>query len=124
MICHNCGKKFYVKRGFLQLFETKKYYVCNQCLNAFNFHPFVERIALENYNLVSISLYSNKTYTNLVSFSEQIAYLVERISKNHPDYFLVYEDEIRLTDEMIELLSFLADSVQQNILLICCRLKN
>ncbi len=123
MICHNCGKKFYVKRGFLQLFETKKYYVCNQCLNVFNFHPFVERIALENYDLVTIRLYSRKTYVCLLSFSEQIAFLVERISQNHPDYFLVYEDEIKLTDEMIELLSFLADSVQQNILLICCRLK-
>ncbi len=49
MICYNCKKEFIVKRSFLNVFETKKYYICNACQNSYPIELYHEDIPLENY---------------------------------------------------------------------------
>lgn len=123
MICRNCQKKFYVKRGFLSLFENKTYYICDACRRAYPIDPIVEHVPLEHHPLICISLFPRFFRLNLWAYSAELSYLVNSLQQNHQDYFLVYTDTFRWTDWHMEALSFLADCEDKPILFICAFLK-
>ncbi len=123
MICYNCHQKFILKRGFLQLFDTHRYYICDQCKKNYPYQPSVTRIPLESFELAIVSIFKNVYQLNLNAFVLEISKIVHSMLYAHRNYFLVFLDEIRLTDELIEIMSFLADSVEKNILLVTCCLK-
>lgn len=124
LFCYNCKKPFYLKRGFLELFDTKNYYICDRCKNDYPIHMKLQRIPLENYELVILSLFSNLYHLDLNSYCLELSKIVERMIFLHRDYFFFYVDEIRLTDGAIETFSFLADSENKNVLLVTAILKN
>lgn len=123
MLCYNCGKKFYVKRNFLSLFETKKYYICNACQKAYPLEPSLEIIPLEDYNLYVLSLFRFLYRLNIDAYNKEISTIVSKTISNHKEYFPIYFDQVQLTDQMLEALSFIADGEKKSILLICCELK-
>ncbi len=123
MDCYNCKKKFFVKRNFLTLFETKKYYICNACRKEHPIKLSFETIPLENYNLYLVSIFQAVYDLNLESYAIEIARIVEYFLKNKPEYFLVFIEKFKLDDLSVELLSFVADCEKKSVLLICCELK-
>lgn len=123
MICYNCKKKFYVKRSFLSLFETKKYYICNTCRSSYPINLSYEEFPLENYSLSIVSIFKMIYKLNLNAYQKEISRIVEFLISKYKDYFFVYLDSFRENDVNIELLNFLADTQKKSILLICCELK-
>lgn len=123
MICYNCKKKFYVKRSFLSLFETKKYYICNTCSSSYPINLSYEELPLENYSLSIVSIFKMIYKLNLNAYQKEISRIVEFLISKYKDYFFVYLDSFRENDVNIELLNFLADTQKKSILLICCELK-
>lgn len=123
MICYNCKKVFYVKRNFLSLFETKKYYICNTCRNTYPIHLRYEEVPLENYSLCIISIFNMIYKLNLDAYQKEISKIVEYLMVKFKSYFFVYLDQFQLKDTYIEMLSFLADTQKKSIVLICCELK-
>ncbi|MDE5546687.1 MAG: hypothetical protein K2I88_04405 [Anaeroplasmataceae bacterium] len=123
MICFNCKKKFYVKRNFLSLFETKKYYICNACKSSYPIHLEYEEIPLESYGLYIVSVFKNIYKLNLDAYQKEISRILEYLTLKFKEYFLVYLDSFKENDVNIELLNFLADTQKKSILLVCCELK-
>lgn len=123
MICRNCQKKFYVKRSYLSLFENKTYYICEKCRRGYPLRPQVERIPLENKELVCISFFENSYRLNLEAYSLELSYLIEQLMKKHSDYFFIYQDVVFLSDLLIEWLNFLSIEENKAILLVCSILK-
>ncbi|MDE6415166.1 MAG: hypothetical protein K2K48_07095 [Anaeroplasmataceae bacterium] len=123
MICYNCKKQFYVKRNFLSLFETKKYYICNACRSTYPIQFGYEEIPLENYTLFIVSIFKRTYKLNLDAYQKELSKIVEFLMKRYKDYFLVYLDSFKENDVQIECLSFLADTQKKSILLVCCELK-
>lgn len=123
MICYNCKKKFYVKRNFLSLFETKKYYICNTCRNSNPIQLYYEEILLENYNLHIVSIFKRIYKLNLNAYQIEISRIVEYFFIKYKEYFFVYLEKFHANDIEIEMLSFLADSQKKSIILVCCELK-
>lgn len=105
----------------MTLFETKKYYICDECRKSNPIAFKYENVKLENYNLLIISMLDNDYKFNINSYQREISasakYFIAR------DYFFVYLDVFSLNDINIEILSFLADTVDNNILLLCSILK-
>lgn len=119
--CLNCKNDFYVKRNFLTLFETEKYYICDDCRknNPINFK--YENIRLENYNLLIISMVENCYKFNIDAYQREIAKTIKYFIKK--DYFLIYLDVFILNDINIEIINFIANDVDNNVLLLCFNLK-
>lgn len=123
MICYNCLKHFYVKRNFLTLFETKKYYICDACRKTYPMHLQIEHLPLENYGLAIVTLFDHLFQLKLESYCLEISEIVSYFIKNKPEFFLIFLEKVTLNDRMIECISFLADVEKKSILLICCELK-
>ncbi len=123
MICYNCRNKFYIKRNFLSLFETKQYYICDACKKNYPIELSFEDIPLESFGLRIVSIWKFLYRLNLDAYSSEISRIVEKILKLHPNFFFIYFDSFRLTDFTLEIVSFLADTEGKNILLICGELK-
>ncbi len=119
--CLNCENEFYVKRNFLTLFETKKYYICDECRKNNPIDFKYENIRLENYNLLIISMVENCYKFNIDSYQKEISKTCKYFIKK--DYFFVYLDIFILNDINIEIINFLANDVNKNILLLCFNLK-
>ncbi len=119
--CLNCKNDFYVKRNFLTLFETKKYYICDDCFkkNPINFK--YENVKLENFDLSIISMTDNCYKFNIDAYQKEISLTTKKIIKK--DYFFIYLDIFKLNDTNIEIINFLANDVKKNILLLCFVLK-
>lgn len=123
MICYNCKKNFIVKRNFLRLFETKKYYICDTCKKAYPINLKFEDIPLENYYVRIVSILDAVYRFQLNAYFWEISRIVERVTFLHQNYFFIFLEKFKLTDIQLEILSFLADTEQKPILLICCELK-
>lgn len=123
MICYNCQKKFYVKRSFLSLFETKKYYICNACRASHPIQFSYEEIPLENFSLAVVSIFKITYKLNLNAYQEELSKIVEYFFKKYKSYFFVYLDKFWLNDFNLEALSFLADTQSKSIFLVCCEVK-
>lgn len=123
MICYNCLKHFYVKRSFLTLFETKKYYICDSCRKAYPIHLQTECLPLENYELSIVTIFDHFFQLNLESYCLELSKIVSYFIKNKSELFLVFLEKVVLNDIMLETISFLADAEKKSILLLCCELK-
>lgn len=123
MNCINCQKKFYIKRDFLSLFETKKYYICDECRNDYPINLKLERIPLENAELFVVSLLDKSYHFNYNAYILELSLIITRFIKKYSNYHLVYLDNFKLSYFNLEVLSFLADSVKKSILLVCFNLK-
>ncbi|MDE7100402.1 MAG: hypothetical protein K2O05_00940 [Anaeroplasmataceae bacterium] len=119
MICKNCNQYFYVKRGFLSLFESKKYYICDACMKKNPIHLTFEHIPLENYELVCVSLLSYDKKIRLDAYSHELSRVSEFLISKYKNYLFVYFDIVHLSDFFLEELSFLADGYKMPILLFC-----
>lgn len=119
MICKNCNQQFYVKRGFLSLFESKKYYICDTCMKKNPIHISFEHIPLENYELICVSLLSYDKYIRLDAYSYELSSVSEFLISKYKNYLFVYLDIANLSDFFLEELSFLADCSRKPILLFC-----
>lgn len=124
MKCYNCDQYFIVKRSFLTLFETKKYYICDTCLKKYPIIPNVNQIPLENFIMITISLLDNLYNFKAEAYVFEIEAIVNKTCSLYKEYFLVLFEEIRLSDFLIEKLSFLADSVSKPLLVIAYKVKN
>lgn len=123
MICYNCRKKFIVRRNFLSLFETKKYYICSSCRKTYPIKLSFQTIPLENYTLYAVSIFQAVFQLNLESYAIELSKIVAYFMKSKPDLFLVFLDSFKINDYTIEMISFLADCEKKSVLLICCELK-
>lgn len=123
MYCYNCNKKFYIRRTFLKLFETKKYYICDGCRKKYPLKVNIEDIRLETYNLKIICLFERTYNLKFDSYIFEINKIAKYLIETNPDYLFVFLDKLKLNDDSIEMLSFLADSENKDILLLCCELK-
>ena len=60
MVCGICGEFFYIRRSLLDLFKTKKEYICNRCYKKYPIHIGYEAIQLDLYNCIIISMFERK----------------------------------------------------------------
>ncbi len=123
MICLNCKNSFYVKRSFLTLFETKRYYICDRCRREYPLNPSVDNIPLQEYQLTIITLFNFKYPFVYHSYCEEYSKIVSWALLKYPQYFLFLIDKLCLSDYTLEILSFLADVEKKNILAICFQMK-
>ena len=56
MWCYVCDKKFYIKRTFLSLFDSKTKFICDNCYNKNPIIPKINLIPIDNGEVIIVSL--------------------------------------------------------------------
>ncbi len=117
-ICMNCNNKFYIRRSILDLFNTKKEYLCMKCYKENPLNIKFEEIILDKYQLLIVSMFNNnfkiKDYN--LYFNEYNKIFESLIQKEN--YHLLFYDDIIINDDTIMEFDAISKAVESNIILL------
>lgn len=122
MHCNICGSYFYLKRNFLDLFNTKKEYVCDYCYKKYPINLQVTNVFLDEYECKIISMFNTNYKINYNSFIVEYS----KIAKTYIEmdgYETLFFDSISLSDENIELLYMISKLFNKNLIIITFLIK-
>lgn len=123
MNCINCKEKFYVQRSFLKLFETRTYYVCDSCRKEHPLDLALEKVVLDQYELWIVSLFQKKEKVNYHAWTEEVSRIFWHFHLKYSDFFVLFLEEVRLTDEVIEISDCISKMQEKSLLIITFFLK-
>jgi len=94
LLCKICNNKFNIKRGFLDLFNTKTLYICDKCYNKYKINLKEETFMLEKYYCTVISMFDKDYRINYDAFYYEYSLLFKHLCniKNHKLLFFNYID--------------------------------
>lgn len=119
MYCYVCDKKFYQKRGFLGLFDTKTIFICNGCYKNNPVNPKVQMIPTDNGNVIIVSLFDTIYRVNMKPYVYEINQVYNYFYNKFRGYNIILLDYLSLTYFNLELLSFWLTAFDKKILVIC-----
>lgn len=115
MKCTNCKKAFYIKKSFLTLFETKKYYLCQQCYQETPIRLKAESFYLDEMDVKVISIFARKNFINYDCYTLELSQIFEKF---YPSYFVLIIEELYLDEVILEVLEWLQQNVNKKLLII------
>ena len=119
MYCYKCKKKFYLKRGFLNLFDTKSKYICDKCLNEQPISLRFDEITLDVGIIKVVSLFDTIFKVDLKPYVLEINQIFNFFYKKYMDHSIVLLDHLALTYFNLELLSLWVEMFEKPVLIIC-----
>ena len=119
MYCYKCKKKFYLKRGFLNLFDTKSKYICDKCLNEHPISLRFDEITLDVGIIKVVSLFDTIFKVDLKPYVLEINQIFNFFYKKYRDHSIVLLDHLALTYFNLELLSLWVEMFEKPLLIIC-----
>ena len=119
MLCFMCNKKFYIKRTFLTLFETKTRFICDKCYNENPVNPKINLITLDAGEIIIVSLFDTIYRVNMKPYAYEINQVFNYFYKEYRGYHIILLDYISLTFFNLEVLSFYSTAFNKKVLIIC-----
>ena len=123
MYCYKCKKKFYLKRGFLNLFDTKSNYICDKCLNEQPISLRFDEITLDVGTIKVVSLFDTVFKVDLKPYVLEINQIFNFFFQKYNQYEILILDYLSLTYFNLEILSLWIEMFEKPILIICGVLK-
>ena len=123
MRCLNCGNPFYPKRLLKDLFQTKKEYLCDLCRNKYPLFLQAKTVPLFDKTLKILSLFAEKTWVCYDAYFWEVSQIVPYFLFK-PNYFVLFLDEVYISDWLIAVFDWLSSCVEKQVLLITFYVKN
>ena len=120
--CVYCNKVFYIKRSLLELFSTKKEYICNTCYKKYPIDIRMEKIRLDIYDCTIISLFSEKYYIDKNYYIREYSKVFNAFYKKENNELLFF-DEIDLDDNGLALLDGISKLLKSNLIILVFNVK-
>lgn len=117
MICTGCKKKFYLKRGLFDLFNTKTYYICDKCLGENPINLKIDYLMLNNNDAIIISLLKRKPKFSYDAYINEMSYVLSKYIVDDR-YYLVFIDELYPSLSNLEILDLLSSVTEKKILIL------
>ena len=117
MKCLICNNYFYLKKSLLDLFKTKKEYICDKCYKKYPIHLRYELIELDMYQASIISLFDKKYNINLNVFHKEYSKIFENYF-NKEEYQVIFLDYLSLDDRDLEALDGISKLFEKNLIVI------
>lgn len=121
MYCRLCGKFFYIRRGFVELFSQKKEYLCDNCHNMLNLK--LEIIELERYHCYILSMFKKGRNIDYNYYINEYNIIVSKYICRDKYQFLFF-DYIYLTDFNLEVLNMISKLFKKNLFILTFFIKN
>ena len=122
MKCKLCDEVFYLPRSILELFNTKKEYICNRCYKKYPISLSYEAIQLDRYSCVILSIFPKRYNIDYNCFYKEYS-KVFIANFRRKGFFTFFFDFVNLNDYTLEILDGLSKLVEQNIIIICLNMK-
>ena len=119
MLCYVCKKKFYIKRTFLNLFETKTKFICDGCYNNNPINPKINSIPLDDGEILVVSLLDNIYQVDMNPYVYEINQVYKHFMELYKGYHIILLDYLSLTFFNLEVLSFWSTVFDKKVLIIC-----
>lgn len=119
MICRICGDIFYVRRGILDLFQSKEELICNKCYKKYPIHLSYEVCQLDKYNCVILPMFSKKYFIDYNLFIKEYSKIFIANYKRE-GFQIFFFNHLNLTDDYeLEALDAITKLVKSNIIVLC-----
>ena len=115
--CLNCGNKFYIKRSILDLFSTKKEYLCPNCYKAYPLSIKFEDIILDKYEVKIVSLLNDIGVKDLNFYYNEYDKIYKSLLKSSK-LPIIFINEIVLVDETFEELDAMTKLFESNLIIL------
>lgn len=102
MKCLVCENEFNEKRFLSDLFRTKKYYVCINCLRKYSIDLQFTNIPLDNHVLEIVSLFSKDYRINYEGFMNEYNSIYQKLLETRQNEQLIMCNSFYLNEETIE----------------------
>ena len=119
MKCYSCDKKFYIKRTFLTLFDTKTKFICDMCYKDNPINLKVNMIPLGDSDICVISLLDTEYKVDMKPYMLEINQVYNHFFNKYKGYYILYLDYLSLTLSNLEVLSFWSTVFNKKVLIIC-----
>ena len=117
MKCLACNNNFYVRRNLYSLFDTKEYYLCDNCLKENPVDLMIDYIMLEDDEVIVLSLLRKKINFSYDAYLHEMSYVISRYINNEK-YYVIFVDELYITDFIVEFLNFLSKIYDKKIMIL------
>ena len=119
MWCYCCKQKFYNKRTFLTLFETKNKYICDKCYDANPINLQIHSVPLDDGDITIISLFDSNYKVDMLPYSLEINQIFSHFYHKFKGYKIILLDQLDLSFLNLEVLSFWSTVFDKKVLIIC-----
>lgn len=118
MKCLVCNNYFNERRNLTTLFDTKKYYICNQCIKRHPLELEFNIIPLDYHNLEIVSLFKRNKRINYDGFIKEYSSIYENLVNTKKNSLVIFCDFFYLNDEKIEEFNFISTLLDKDILIL------
>lgn len=118
MKCLVCNNYFNERRNLTTLFDTKKYYICNQCIKRHPLELEFNIIPLDYHNLEIVSLFKKNKRINYDGFVKEFSTIYENLVNTKKNSLVIFCDFFYLNDEKIEEFNFISTLLDKDILIL------
>ena len=92
MKCLVCNNYFNERRNLTTLFDTKKYYICNQCIKRHPLELEFNIIPLDYHNLEIVSLFKKNKRINYDGFIKEYSSIYENLVNTKKNSLVIFCD--------------------------------
>ena len=119
MVCKICGDIFYIRRGLLDLFNTKEELICNKCYKKYPIHLSYEVCQLDKYNCVILPMFQKRYNIDYNAFIHEYGKIFLANYKRE-GFQLFFFNHLDLTNDFeLEALDAVSKLVNSNLIILC-----
>ena len=109
---------FSENRRLIDLFRTKEFFVCNECIKKYPFEIEYNYFPLEGYVLEVISLFKRDRYINYDAFLYEYSEIYKKITELNKEKLILFNSKLFITEENIKNYSYISTLLDTNIIIL------
>ncbi len=118
MKCLICNQRFYIKRDFLNLFNTDILYICDRCYKKYPINLSYENILLEKYECHVVSMFKKRYFIDFNAYIIEYNKIFESLRKINKNP-IIFLNHLRLDDTGLEELDAISKLFESDINILC-----
>ena len=118
MLCKICNTFFNERRRLIDLFRTKEFHVCNNCLNKYPFKIEYSFFPLDYYQLEIISLFEKDQRINYNAFFNEYSEIYKKLIELNQNKLVIFTEKFYVSEEILLELSQVSTLLDNDIILL------
>ena len=118
MKCLICENEFNEKRMLKDLFRTKKYVICNNCLKKYPYTLERSVIPLDAHNLEIISLFEKDRRINYEAFINEFSEMYKRLCSLNDDKLTLFLNKLYINEERVENYNYISRLLDTDLVIL------
>lgn len=118
MKCLVCSSEFNEPRFLKDLFRTKKFHVCQNCLNKYPIKVNFNVIPLDSHQLEIVILFPKDKNINYNAFLDEYSKIYENVSFLNQNKVIIPYDKLYLTEENLMYFDHVSTLLDKDIIIL------